>query len=370
MTEIRLAQKDVTSAADIQRAIDALGTDGGRVVLPEIELELDRGLALYSNVELTGQGQTTILRKARGRVYPLAGYHNYGMYDVPLEHTRGLEPGMTVAVRDKVHGGFFETFARITWVEDTWVGLDRGLDSDYVVDQEPVLITSFPLVFGLGVQNVAVRGLTLDGNRVQQPAGIGACRGAAVYFCRSHHFEVSGVEETDFPGEGLGFQMCSHALIQDCRFTDNAGNGYHPGAGSTSALFKDRIAEGNDAGLHGKGDGTAGFDGVDAVFVAQTIHAGHGVQVADVAVGAQGKEGFVFQGRGDVLALGINKHVGALDDAVAASGVVEHPAPGFDGVVQGVPVDFAYIRKLTQGKVTGGKSAQFIHRRHDGIHAV
>lgn len=246
-TEIRLSVAEAASAAAIQQAIDALDNDGGRIVLPEMELVLDRGLELRSNVELVGQGHNTLLRKAPGRLYPLSGYHNYGMFDVPLEHTEGLEPGMTVAIRDNTHRGFFETFARIAWIDGTWVGLDCGLHSDYHADQEPELITAFPLVFGLNVHNVALRNLTLDGNREQQPAGIGACRGAAVYFIGSRGITVSDVEERGFAGEGLGFQMCRDVRILRCRFAQNTGNGYHPGAGSTAALFESCVAEDNDA---------------------------------------------------------------------------------------------------------------------------
>ena len=247
MQEIRMTSAEATSATAIQAAIDALAETGGRVVLPAMELELDRGIELRSNVELVGQGRDTVLRKAPGRVYPLSGYHNYGMLRRPPEFTDGLEPGMTVAIRDDAHGGFFETFARITWIDGTWVGLDTGLHSDYHADQQPVLVTSFPLVYGLDVEHVALRDVTLDGNRAAQPAGIGACRGAAVYFLRSHHIEVPDVAERDFLGEGLGFQMCSHVAIRDCRFDGNSGNGFHPGAGSTAALFEGCTAQGNDA---------------------------------------------------------------------------------------------------------------------------
>jgi hypothetical protein len=242
---VRLTNEDACSAAAIQRQIDALESTGGRLVLPVMDLILDRGLQLRSGVELVGQGEDTVLRAAPGRIYPLAGYHNYGMYDVPLEYTDGLEPSMTVAVRDNAHGGFFETFARITWVDGNWVGLDCALHSDYAANQQPVLVTAYPLIYGLDVENVAVRNLYLDGARTEQPAGIGACRGAAVYFLHSHHFQVSDVVETGFAGEGLGFQMCSHVHILRCRFRDNAGNGFHPGAGSTGALFEECTSEGN-----------------------------------------------------------------------------------------------------------------------------
>ncbi|MDF1513489.1 MAG: hypothetical protein P1S60_06735, partial [Anaerolineae bacterium] len=112
MLDLRLMPSQVQSAAMIQDAIDSLGDAGGRVILPEMDLMVDRGIELRSNVELVGQGDKTVLRKAPGRIYPLSGYHNYGMMDVPLMHTSGLEKGMTVAIRDDRHGGFFETFAR------------------------------------------------------------------------------------------------------------------------------------------------------------------------------------------------------------------------------------------------------------------
>ena len=249
-TTIRLTTGQANSAAAIQAAIDSLPPTGGMVELPEMDLILDRGLELRSGVTLAGQGAGTVLRMQPGRTYPLAGYHNYGMRDVPLQFTDGLEPGMTVAIRDDAHQGFFETLARITWVRDNWVGLDTGIASDYLAERNPLLITSFPLIFGRGVEHVAVRDLTLDGNREQQPGGIGGCRGAALYFIGSRDFQVTGVMERGFAGEGLGFQMCAEGHIEGCRLADNAGNGYHPGAGSTGVLFKDCVAEGNGrAGL-------------------------------------------------------------------------------------------------------------------------
>ena len=245
--EMELSQEQVRSAADIQTAIDALGHTGGTLVLPEIDLVLDRGLELRSGITLKGQGAGTILRMAPSRIYPLSGYHNYGMCDAPLEFADGLQVGMTVAVRDAAHRGFFETLARITWVRGNWVGLDTGLDSDYNADEEPQLITSYPLVFGRQVEHIALRDLVLDGGGDEQTVGIGSCRGAAVYFIGSHHFEVTNVVEAGFRGEGLGFQMCSHGLIRNCVFERNTGNGYHPGAGSTGVVFEDCVARWNDA---------------------------------------------------------------------------------------------------------------------------
>lgn len=243
---ITLTSNEASSAKDIQKAVDDLASGGGCVQLPAGEIILDRGIELYSGVKLQGMGKDTLLKKAPGRVYPLNGYHNYGMLDAPLRTTKGLEPGMTVTLRDNVNRGFHETFARITWIDGEWVGLDTGLESDYSIKDNAVLFTSFPLIFARGAERVEVRSLTLDGSRKEDPMGIGACRGAAVYFIGCNGFEVSGVNGRDFAGEGLGFQMCRNGSIRNCFFSGNAGNGYHPGAGSTHVSFENCDSESND----------------------------------------------------------------------------------------------------------------------------
>ena len=238
--ERRLSLAECGSAAAIQVAIDGMGmAGGGKVVLPEMEIVLDRGLILRSGVELCGRGDSTVLVKGPGRIYPLSGYHNYGMCDVPLVSATGLEVGMTVSVHDgRSHGGFMETFATITWIDEDWVGLDHGIEMDYSADEEPCLTTVYPLVFGHDIHDAALRDMRLEGNRAGNEKGMGGCRGGAVYFGNSRGIEISGIRERDFWGEGLSFQMCRDMRIIDCVFAQNTGNGLHPGAGSTNVLFE------------------------------------------------------------------------------------------------------------------------------------
>lgn len=250
--ERKLSLEECGSAADIQVIIDEVGkAGGGEVVLPAMELVLDRGLILRSGVELCGQGEQTVLVKGPGKVYPLSGYHNYGMCDVPLVAAEGLEVGMTVSVHDgRSHGGFMETFATITWIDGDWVGLDHGIEMDYYADKEPCLTTVYPLVFAHYIQDAAVRNMRLEGNRAANEKAMGGCRGGAVYFGNSRGIEITGIRERDFWGEGLSFQMCRDVKIIDCAFDENTGNGLHPGAGSTNVLFE-RCA--------GTGNGRSGF---------------------------------------------------------------------------------------------------------------
>ena len=152
---------------------------------------------------------------------------------------------MTVCVLDELRRGFYETFARITWIDGDWVGLSQGIKGDYYADETPRLVTAFPLVFGHGIADAALRNVRLEGNRAEQEEGIGGCRGGSVYFAASRRIEVTDVTERDFFGEGLGFQMCRDMRIIDCAFDGNTGNGLHPGAGSTNCLFESCSAAGN-----------------------------------------------------------------------------------------------------------------------------
>ncbi len=244
---IKLRPEECTDAAAIQAAIDRLALSGGILQLPELDLTLDRGLELRSGVELRGCGARTILRKGASRIHPLNGYHNYGMRDVPLESSAGLEVGMTVTIFDDKRRWFLATFARITWIDGLWVGLDQGLESDYDATEHARLVTTFPLIFGQSIHRAALRDLTLDGNRDANPHGIDGCRNGAVYFTRGDGIEITGVRESGYNGDGLSFQMCSRMTIRDCSFSHNVGNGLHPGAGSTDIRFENCRSEGNDA---------------------------------------------------------------------------------------------------------------------------
>jgi polygalacturonase len=246
---LTLSAAGAASAGAVQQAIDRVAAaGGGEVVLPACDLLLDRGLQLRTGVTLRGQGPATVLRKGPGAVWPLSGYHNYGMCDVPLESTADLSEGMTVSVHDRsTHGGFYETFATIEWVDEHagWVGLDRGIDADYSASDEPCITTAYPVVFGHGVSNVRLADLHIEGSAALQDQKMGGCRGGAVYFAQSHNITLDSVTEADYDGEGLSFQMCRDVEIISCVFDRNSGNGLHPGAGSTNCLFRGCTANGN-----------------------------------------------------------------------------------------------------------------------------
>ena len=241
--EIELTEAD--SAARIQAAIDALPPEGGGILLPALDIELDRGIEIRSGVTLRGQGAATVLRKGPGQVYPLTGYHNYGMRDVPLVSTDGLAVGMTVSIQTERSRGFYDTFARITWIDDGWVGLSMGLSADLPADAGPRLTTAYPLIFGHDVHDVTVADLVLDGRREQQEMPMGSCRGGALYFYQSRDIEIRGVHVEDYHGDGLSHQICRDVRVVDSQFNRCSGNGMHPGAGSTNCFYERCSASSN-----------------------------------------------------------------------------------------------------------------------------
>ena len=338
-TELTAAQ--AATAKQIQQALDeTAATGGGRVVLPPMDVTLDRGLSLSSGIELVGQGAETVLRKGPGRIYSLAGYHNYGMCDVPLASVAGLEPGMTVSVHDNNGRGFSETFATITWVEEGWVGLDHGIETDYRADDDPCLTTAYPLVFAHDVKDIAVRDLTLVGNSADNEEAMGACRGAALYFYRSAGIEVSGVRERDYDGEGLGFQICRDVVIRDSTFSDNTGNGLHPGAGSTNVLFDDCDSHGN---------GNCGF-----FFCVRANH---------ITV-----KGSRFTGNGTGMSIGTRDCHNLIEDctleANAGAGILARPSP------RPVEVHSCHVRRCTiagNAGTRGQGQVEVVTEAHDLI---
>ncbi len=246
METVSLTPRQSEFAADIQHAMDTMGAaGGGTIILAAGVITLDRALHLRSGIHLRGHQDGTLLRKLPARCYPMDGYHNYGMCDVPLRTTAGLKPGMTVSVLDDLRRGFYSTFATIRWVDEKWVGLDRGLQADLLADAAPVLTTAHPLICGHRITGATVSQLTLEGSRNEDGATMDACRGAAVYLYESRDCTFRQLREKNFGGEGLGYQMCRDIRVIDCHFHQNTGNGFHPGAGSTNTLFENCTADGN-----------------------------------------------------------------------------------------------------------------------------
>ncbi len=127
------------------------------------------------------------------------------------------------------------------------VGIDQGLRSDYHADGIQSWSLPFHVIYGLSVENVSVIGHNARWPSRRQLQGLERTWGCCRPFLRSHGLRMANVVAVNFAGEGIGYQMCSQIDLHECRATGNAGNGFHPGAGSTGSSYEGCTADKNGA---------------------------------------------------------------------------------------------------------------------------
>ena len=110
-----------TDTGDIVRAFElgavdyVAGLGGGVVEIGEGEYLMRDSLHLRPNVTVQGQGNATVLRKAKSAASALKLDGDYGEEQFTVENAEGFEVGDGVAIWDKNSGGgFHTTVARIT----------------------------------------------------------------------------------------------------------------------------------------------------------------------------------------------------------------------------------------------------------------
>lgn len=246
MKEIKLKISDCTTATQIQSYIDSL-TEGGSIIFPETLIDLDRSIELRDGVQLIGQGEKTIFRKKPfSKTYTLKGQHCEGLYDVHLYDTQGLKPGMTVTITCKNAMGFDHTFTKITWVDKNHIGIERPLSRNFFEENQAILTFAFSIIDASHVKNAALLNFKIDGNRSENPHQINGCRGAAIYLNSCQNIEIDSIIESNFNGDGLSYQSCYDIRVSNSSFSNNHGQGFHPGAGTTKSYIRNCIANNNE----------------------------------------------------------------------------------------------------------------------------
>ena len=239
-TSIRAAPSQDLTNRTLQSAVDEVAAAGGGVV--EIAAGtycMHDSLHLRSGVRVVGERGTVLLKQPSISV-PLLDYLGYGHYELTVTEPDRLAVGMGVYVWDDDSSGFYRTVATITGRTRELVFIDRMFNHDYHPSRNGCVSTVFPIVSGVGVVDVAVENLTVDGN-VEESRRIDGCRGGGVYLLLAQRARVEGVEVRHFNGDAVSFQQCADVAVRGCSLHDNAGGGIHPGSGSVRY-----VVQGND----------------------------------------------------------------------------------------------------------------------------
>jgi len=203
-------------------------------------------LHLRSHVTVRGAGEETVLWKPPAVRSALSSDIVYGHWDVSLAQPDGFRPGMGVYIYDDYTGGFARTVATLLYRDGDRFGISRPLCYDYCRHRNAVVVSVYPLVSGVNVEDAAVIGLRLEGNAAENE-GLDGCRGAGLYLIGSTDVYAADITVHDFHGDGVSFQQCYDPVFEDIRVLNCRGNGFHPGSGTTRPQMRRLVSRDNGA---------------------------------------------------------------------------------------------------------------------------
>jgi len=244
---------DLRGADDkiIQAGIDYLaGMGGGTLrILPGV-YTLHNAIRLRSGITLSGSGEQTILRKARGGVTPLTGETDAFEYAVKVKDPTLFVPGGGIMLRSQRNEWLLDVLqATVTRIEGDLLFLDTQALYDFYDFGGATAAAIFPLLTAENVHRVRVEGLVLDGNR-EQNEHIDGQWAAAVFIKSCHDWRFENVVARSYNGDGFACWACNRVRLEKCRAQDNADSGFRIETGCTGPVLRGCAAEGNAVGMH------------------------------------------------------------------------------------------------------------------------
>ncbi|MHC4713328.1 MAG: right-handed parallel beta-helix repeat-containing protein [Planctomycetota bacterium] len=229
----------------IQTAVDALPPGGGTVELLEGEFTCIDAVHLRRGVRLVGQGEKTVLRRADGFRVPIRISADYAQLKITPVDISPFSEGRGLYVRDNGSDGWLDSVVTVERIEGGALHFREYLVMDYDEENGGEVIASGALISGIDVEDVAVEGLVVDGNR-ENNFPVGGCRSGGVYFHRSSRVTMRDLSVHNFNGDGISFQTTRDFVLERVSASHCAGNGVHPGTGSARVLMKDCCFTHND----------------------------------------------------------------------------------------------------------------------------
>ena len=238
-----------TSGA-IQIALDAIKTRGGGIVkLNPGVYDIIGPVRLSDNTSLIGSGEKTVLRKCDGFKTSFIIDADWGMQKAVVKDATGFKIGMGIQLFDDEHNdGWDVTTAVITDIQGNTIYFDNRTVNDYIASKNGTISNSISLVESVGVENVRIADLVVEGNKAANEY-INGCRGGGVYIHKSKNCLVENVKVNEFNGDTFSWQVTENITIRGCEASNGNGLGFHPGTGSDHSIVENCISHNN------KGDG-------------------------------------------------------------------------------------------------------------------
>lgn len=240
-----------TSHRAMQAAVDYVGSlGGGTVVLRPGKYVLRGAVHLRSNVRIQGTPGETIVTKIPSRTCKLAADSDWYDQELTLAPGHGFEIGDSICLRMKnAHNGSPQVLKRrLVARSGDRFKLDRALKENVWEAGTPTVHALFPLLTGEEIEQIAIEGLVLDGDKANNDNLDGNYAGC-VFLQDCRDIAIRRVEARDYNGDGLSWQICHDVIVEDCRSTGHTGLGLHPGSGSQRPLIRRNHLAGNGIGL-------------------------------------------------------------------------------------------------------------------------
>jgi len=261
LVDIRCAEQVITvggpgadipgfTSQAIQIALDAVKTRGGGTVKlnPGI-YDIIGPLRLSDNTSLVGSGEKTILRKCDGFKTSFIIDADWGMQKAVVKDATGFKTGMGIQLFDDEHNdGWDVTTAVITDIQGNTIYFDNRTVNDYIASKNGTISNSFSLVEAVGVENIRIADLVVEGNKAANEY-INGCRGGGVYIHKSKNCLIEKVKVNEFNGDTFSWQVTEGITVRGCEASNGNGLGFHPGTGSDHSIVENCISH------HNKGDG-------------------------------------------------------------------------------------------------------------------
>lgn len=222
----------------LQAAVDYVSTLGGGVVeIGPGRYTMNDSLHLRSRVNIMGAGRDTILAKPAAAQSELRVDGDFGEEQITLAFPDDFEVGHGISVCDDRSGGFHVVAGTVLWKDGDILGVSKPMGGDYMVSNKARAASTYPVVSGYYIEGVSIRGLTIEGNKQENPYLTG-CRGAGIFLYRGHGTHISDCHVYDYSGDGISFQQSNNVTVEASRCSGNTHLGLHPGSGSGSPTIR------------------------------------------------------------------------------------------------------------------------------------
>ena len=236
----------------LQAAVDYVARLGGGTVqvLPGT-YRLRNAVYLQSRVRLLGSGPDSVLVKEPSRSSKLVTDSDWYDQEITLADAGGFQVGDGVCLRaHNPHGGGATVLKRTLVARSgNRFKLDRALRENLWLAGDATAATLFPLLSGQDIADVALEGLTLDGNRENNERLDGDWAGC-VFLQDCNRVTLRRLTARNYNGDGISWQVCHDVVVEGCASHDHAGLGLHPGSGSQRPVIRDNRLRNNDIGLY------------------------------------------------------------------------------------------------------------------------